>query len=413
MRLLHTSDLHLGRSLHGVNRDATFEKLLAWLLDTLRQEAVDCLIVSGDVFDNATPSHRMQRTYYRFLASIAANTQCRHVVITAGNHDSPSLLEAPDTLLEALNIHVVGRAGEDPADETRLLKDAAGNPEAVVIAVPYLRESDLRTSTENETQQDKESKIRAATAAHYRRAVDAALLLRGASNIPVIACGHLFAAGCEEIDEERSLYVGSLGLIPADAFPAEIDYLALGHLHKPQCLAGIPTRRYSGSPLVLDFSERNAVKSICLADFSGRACNVRTLPVPAFDTLVRIEGSEAVVRQSLARLVEQGRPVLCEVRHNEGIFAPDLASACRDLVQDSPVTLVRVISQALSLALLSPDENISDVEAVTPQEMFELFLRKQRENGLELDDALRTQLVEAHAEILNTLREAGSPICEF
>ena len=111
----------------------------------------------------------MQRAYYRFLASVATSTDCRHVIVTGGNHDSPSLLNAPDTLLEALNITVIGQATADPADEVVLLRDAAGTPLAVVAAVPYLRERDLRTSTENETQQDKEEKIRSATAEHYRR----------------------------------------------------------------------------------------------------------------------------------------------------------------------------------------------------------------------------------------------------
>ena len=128
MRFLHTSDLHLGRSLYGVNRDETFEKFLTWLTETIRTETIDCLIIAGDVFDNATPSHRMQRAYYRFLASVATSTDCRHVIVTGGNHDSPSLLNAPDTLLEALNITVIGQATADPADEVVLLRDAAGTP---------------------------------------------------------------------------------------------------------------------------------------------------------------------------------------------------------------------------------------------------------------------------------------------
>lgn len=191
MRFLHTSDLHLGRSLYGVNRDETFEKFLTWLTETIRTEAIDCLIIAGDVFDNATPSHRMQRAYYRFLASVATSTDCRHVIVTGGNHDSPSLLNAPDTLLEALNIIVVGQATADPADEVVLLRDATGTPLAVVAAVPYLRERDLRTSTENETQQDKEEKIRSATAEHYRHVTQTALELRGENDIPYIATGHL------------------------------------------------------------------------------------------------------------------------------------------------------------------------------------------------------------------------------
>lgn len=378
MRFLHTSDLHLGRSLYGVNRDETFEKFLVWLTETIRTESIDCLIIAGDVFDNATPSHRMQRAYYRFLASVATSTDCRHVIVTGGNHDSPSLLNAPDTLLEALNITVVGQATADPADEVVLLRDEDGKPIAVVAAVPYLRERDLRTSTENETQQDKEEKIRSATAEHYRRVTQTALELRGESDIPYIATGHLFAADGDPSDEERNLYIGSLGLIPASAFPTEIDYLALGHLHKAQRLAGDDTRRYSGSPVALDFSERRADKSVCIVETQGKACTVRQLEIPAFDTLVQITGNETTVTEELSALVAAGNPVLCEVLHTEGTFAPDLAAKCRDIVQNSAVTLVRVVSLTVAAAQLSVNDVVSDVESISPEKCLRFACKNRK-----------------------------------
>ena len=403
MRFLHTSDLHLGRSLYGVNRDETFEKFLVWLTETIRTESIDCLIIAGDVFDNATPSHRMQRAYYRFLASVATSTDCCHVIITGGNHDSPSLLNAPDTLLEALNITVVGQATADPADEVVLLRDEDGKPIAVVAAVPYLRERDLRTSTENETQQDKEEKIRSATAEHYRRVTQTALGLRGESDIPYIATGHLFA------DEERNLYIGSLGLIPASVFPTEIDYLALGHLHKAQRLAGDDTRRYSGSPVALDFSERRADKSVCIVETQGKACTVRQLEIPAFDTLVQITGDAASVLEELGKLVSAQEPVLCEVLHTEGNFAPDLAAKCRDAVQESVVTLVRVVSRTVAEAQLSVDDVVSDVEAISPEKMFALCLQKQEACGTEFSEELKKELTDAYDEILAIVRNEGEP----
>ena len=407
MRFLHTSDLHLGRALYGVSRDETYEKLLSWLIDTIRSESVDCLILSGDVFDNATPSHRMQRAYYRFLASVATATACRHVVVTGGNHDSPTLLNAPDTLLEALNITVVGEATTDPADEAVLLKNPEGKLLAVVAAVPYLRERDLRNSVENESQQDKEEKIRSATAEHYRRAVLAAETLRGQADIPLIAMGHLFAADCDPSTEEQNLYIGSLGLIPASAFPAAIDYLALGHLHKAQRLAGNDTRRYSGSPLALDFSERNGKKSVCIVESRGRSCTVRTLDVPTFDTLVQITGNKEAINRSLTKLIAAGTPVLCEILHTEGTFAPDLAAACRDQTQGTCVTLVRVVSQTIALAQLSLEDVVSEVDAITPEKMFELCLQKQESAGTVYDSDLKKQLTDAYGEILEIVRANG------
>ena len=411
MRILHTSDLHLGRSLYGVPRDETFERFLAWLLETIRTEAVDCLLIAGDVFDNATPTHRMQRAYYRVLAEAAVGTPCRHVVVTGGNHDSPTLLNAPDTLLGALNLRVVGQACADAADEVFALEDAEGKAVAVVAAVPYLRERDLTTSIENESQKDKEARLSQSVAAHYRAVTDAALTLRGEADIPILALGHLFAADCEGSDEERDLYVGSLGVVPAAAFPAEIDYLALGHLHKAQRLGGSDTRRYCGSPLQLDFSDRTETKSVCLIETEGRACRVRTLEVPAFDTLVRLTGTEEAVKAGLSELVAAGKPVLAEVQHTEGTFAPDLAVSCREIVSGSCVTLVRVVSRTVAQAQLSHDDVTDTVEAITPEAMFTLLLAKKEAAGEVFDDETKKELTAAYAEVLAQLRAKEEPAC--
>ena len=130
MKLLHTADLHLGRHLYGRRRHHEFAAFLDWLAATLEAEQVDVLVIAGDVFDTATPSPRSQAQYYQFLCRIAAGP-CRHVIITAGNHDSPAFLDAPRDILRALNVHVIGTARE-PADEVLLLRDRDGAPEAIV-----------------------------------------------------------------------------------------------------------------------------------------------------------------------------------------------------------------------------------------------------------------------------------------
>ena len=116
MNLLHTSDWHLGRTLYGKKRDDEFTAFLDWLLQTIEKEAIDVLIVAGDVFDTSAPSHFAQKLYYQFLCQVAASS-CRHVVVIAGNHDSPSFINAPQDLLAALNVHVIGQACENLADE--------------------------------------------------------------------------------------------------------------------------------------------------------------------------------------------------------------------------------------------------------------------------------------------------------
>ena len=161
MRVLHTSDWHLGRSLFGQKRYEEFSAFLDWLARTLQEKEVDVLVVSGDIFDSGTPSNRAQRLYYDFLRQVYLSS-CRHVVITAGNHDSPSMLGASREILQVLDVHVVGNLPEDPAEEIKVLRDAQGKVALIVCAVPFLRDADMRLVEEGESSGDKESKMQEA-----------------------------------------------------------------------------------------------------------------------------------------------------------------------------------------------------------------------------------------------------------
>ena len=165
LRFLHTSDWHLGRSLYGRKRYNEFSAFLDWLIQTIQEEKVDALLLAGDVFDTSTPSNRAQELYYRFLCRVAASC-CRHVVVVAGNHDSPSFLNAPKELLRALNVYVVGSMTEALADEVFVLH-ADDKPEAIVCAVPYLRDKDIRTVEPGETIDDKKTKLVEGLKNHY------------------------------------------------------------------------------------------------------------------------------------------------------------------------------------------------------------------------------------------------------
>ncbi len=404
MRLLHTSDIHLGRTLFGLKRDQTFAKFLDWLTDFIDQHHVDVLVIAGDIFDSATPSHSAQQQYFRFLSRLVASKQCRHAVIVAGNHDSATLINAPHDILEALDIHVVGAASENPADEVVVLKNADGQPEALVLAVPYLRERDVRISEENQSINDKERAIVEGTRRHYAKALAKALEIRKAlSNpeIPILATGHLFAADSSPAQDqcERSLYVGSLGLIPADVFDEQIDYVALGHLHRAQMLKKDPTRRYCGSPIALDFSENNQKKFVLMADFEKRQCTVTPVDVPAFDRLERVTGSKEEILQRLGELARLHEPMFCEVVHTQGEFAPQLAQQCRDVLEGSPVELVRVINRAMLEAVITSSDDIADVQTLTPEQMFSVRLSK----GDCFSEETKKALTLAYEEILQSI----------
>ena len=157
MKFLHTSDWHLGRSLYGRKRYDEFASFLDWLTQTIGNEGIDALLVAGDVFDTSTPSNRAQELYYNFLYRVSTSC-CRHVVVIAGNHDSPSFLNAPRELLRVLNVYVVGSMTEALEDEVVVLYRNE-QPEVIVCAVPYLRDKDIRTVEPGETIDDKNTKL--------------------------------------------------------------------------------------------------------------------------------------------------------------------------------------------------------------------------------------------------------------
>ena len=299
LTILHTSDWHLGRRLYGRMRYDEFEAFLSWLQDAISTQKVDVLIVAGDIFDTMTPSNRAQALYYEFLGKVSKSC-CQHIVIVAGNHDSPTFLDAPSNVLKFLNVHVIGTACEDLNDEVLVLDAADGTPHCIIAAVPYLRDRDVRSSAAGESADSKDANVIKGIRAHYdkvasiAKAQQAKLVEVHQRHIPIIATGHLFAAGgtTTEDDGVRELYVGSLGKISADMFDESFDYVALGHLHVPQRVGGRESIRYSGSPIAMGFGEAKQQKQVLLVQFGEveRALSESTI-IQLTNTVTTIEKS--------------------------------------------------------------------------------------------------------------------------
>ena len=276
LTILHTSDWHLGRRLYGRLRYEEFELFLHWLQDTISAQKVDILIVAGDIFDTMTPSNKAQALYYEFLGKVSRSC-CQHVVIVAGNHDSPTFLDAPSNVLKFLNVHVIGTACDDLEDEVLVLGDDDNNPHCIIAAVPYLRDRDVRSSSAGESADSKDANVIAGICEHYDNVADIAkskqadLIKTHQRYIPIVATGHLFASGGKTTEDDgvRELYVGSLGKISADMFNDGFDYVALGHLHVPQRVGGRESIRYSGSPIAMGFGEAKQQKQVLLVQFGA------------------------------------------------------------------------------------------------------------------------------------------------
>ncbi|WP_369958246.1 exonuclease SbcCD subunit D C-terminal domain-containing protein [Psychrobacter sp. CLB018] len=274
LTILHTSDWHLGRRLYGRMRYEEFEAFLSWLQETISAQKVDVLIVAGDIFDTMTPSNRAQALYYEFLGKVS-KLCCEHIVIVAGNHDSPTFLDAPSQVLKFLNVHVIGTACDDLNDEVLVLDAIDGTPHCIIAAVPYLRDRDVRGSHAGESADSKDTNVIKGIRAHYDEVASIAkarqehLSDAHQRHIPIIATGHLFAAGSKTTEDDgvRDLYVGSLGQISADMFDECFDYVALGHLHVPQRVGGCEHIRYSGSPIAMGFGEAKQQKQVLLVEF--------------------------------------------------------------------------------------------------------------------------------------------------
>ena len=419
MKILHTSDWHLGQALYGRKRYEEFRLFLDWLLQTMRRESVDALLVAGDVFDSGLPSNQAQSLYYRFLCE-AALGPCRHVILTAGNHDSPSFLDAPRPLLHALNVHVIGHALE-PADEVLLLNDREGRPELIVCAVPFLRDRDLYKASPGDTVNDRDRILAQNMGEHYRLCAEKAEQLRSEASkrfpnapaLPVIAMGHLFAAGGLVSDDDgvRDLRIGSLGQISANIFPDSFDYVALGHLHRPQKVNGREHIRYSGSPLPMGFGEAGQKKQILLLECEGRNVSVRAVDVPLFQKLESLSGDLPELESRLAELSLSGESVWTEALYTGPGVVSDLREQLLKKVSCA-VEILRVRTAHGPAASLADADAPASLEEMSVYDVFERRLDDlEQEAGLAEEQ--RQSLRETYAEAVRDLLqgEEGDEEC--
>ena len=401
LTVLHTSDWHIGRTLYGRKRYEEFEAFLTWLAETIQQNEIDVLLVAGDVFDSSTPSHRSQELYYRFLCRIAASS-CRHVVVVAGNHDSPSFLNAPRELLKALDVHVAGSVFESIEDEVLVLRDGKDTPELIVLAVPYLRDRDIRMAEAGESVEDKERKLTDGIRNHYAMVAASAEQKKAEAgrNVPVIAMGHLFTAGGQTVEGDgvRELYVGSLAHVTHEIFPASLDYVALGHLHTPQKVHPSETIRYSGSPLPMGFGEANQPKSVCQVEFHNATPTVQLIDVPVFQRLERVKGDWNGISSRILELSATDSQAWLEVIYDGDEVIGDLRERLEATIAGTQMEILRVRNNRMIERVLG---QIHDEETLDDLNVNDVFGRCLAVH--EVPEEQRPELLRAYQETLSSL----------
>jgi len=404
LRVLHTSDWHLGQHFMGKTRQAEHQAFCAWLLEQVRAHQVDVLLIAGDVFDTGSPPSYAREQYYRLVVDLR-DAGCALVVL-GGNHDSPAMLGESRSLLAQLGTHVVPGVGVDLAEQVLVLKDRAGQPGAILCAIPFIRPRDVMSSQAGQSAQDKQQSLQQAIAEHYRALHELALSKREALGqaLPIIATGHLTTVGASASESVREIYVGSLEAFPTSAFPPA-DYIALGHIHRPQKVGGLEHIRYCGSPIALSFDEARQQKEVLLLQFGEAALHsITALPVPVFQPMASLCGSLKELADAIAEIAKQGtpeRPVWLEVQVSTDDYLSDLQSRINALCEGHPVEVLRIRRERGNASANLTSEARETLDELSVEDV---FARRLQQEALQEEDAQRLQGL--YRQVLETLPNA-------
>ena len=398
MKILHTADWHLGKRLHKQELIEEHQLFFEWLIKTIKEREIDVLLIAGDIFDLSNPPTEARALYYWFLRQMIEQ-RCK-IIITGGNHDSASMLNAPKDILSLLNVVVVGGATAKIEDEIFDLG------EVIICAVPYLRDMDIRQAIDAEEVGGRVEAVRKGIKNHYD--LLASYCRENYAKIPIIAMGHLYAQGCITSESEREIQIGNLAAFGESDFSEVFDYVALGHIHRPQRVGGKEHIRYSGSPIALSFSEKNDLKIVIELEISsGKIERIEEISVPKFRVLKKISGDFIKVKSHLTDFLHDSTlKAFLEVEVIEELYNPLLIRELNEIIlifdDDRAAILkhrIQFINEVNSTdELFHEGQNIDDI---TETEI--LVKRLEKENGL--SEEHRVLLMEAFTELLQMVKE--------
>ena len=402
IRILHTADWHLGQTFFGYDRTQEHEHFLDWLAGVLTKNKIDVLIVAGDVFDVSNPSAASQRMFYRFIHRVTTENPRLQLVVVAGNHDSAARLESPLPLLQEMRTEIKGivRKQNGKIDYEHLLvelKNAAGEVEALCLAVPFLRQGDYPVvETEGNPYAEGVKEL-------YARLLKYALKKR-TDGQALVAVGHLLATGSEiaEKDHSERIIIGGLESVSPESFPEQIVYTALGHIHKAQRVSGRENIRYAGSPLPMSFAEKHyhhGVVKVTLDE--GWAVEIEKLEYTPLVRLLSIPATEAAAPDEVLdelhglELPEDEPMPYLEVKVKLSEPEPMLRQQVEEILEGKPVRLARIVSFYRQAAEGSVEE---EVLTAGLQEMNPLQIVKAT-----FENSYQTEMPE---ELVNLFQEA-------
>ena len=388
MRIIHTSDWHLGHTLMDKTREEEMRSFFSFLIDVLIKERVDALLISGDIFDTGTPSNAALSLYYSFLASIK-NTECKDVFIIAGNHDSPSLLSAPKEILEMVNVHIYATK-EDI--EPYVIDD-----KVVVLPIPFPRDQELRRLVQGGTIREEDDRLRLAIEELYKTETEKTA--SAYPSLPIVAMGHLMASNIN-VEDKPDLYIGGLGTIDSGSFPKALSYVALGHIHKKMNLNSSGTLCYSGSPIPFSFKEAKDTKVLKLVEIEGSETKVSDITIPRFRNLFQIKGDKESIEKELKSLVEDKEEGWVSIEITESGVSSSLRSFCEGITEQTGLEIIHIKDTTVSKRLLETEEEIESLDSLSEEDIFSKFLDEK-----EIKNERKDDLLTLFREILQQLEE--------
>ena len=399
MKILHTSDWHLGQHFMGKSRRDEHKAFIVWLLALVDSESIDAVIIAGDIFDTGSPPSYAREMYHQLVLDMKAR-ECQ-LVIVAGNHDSVSMLNESKSLLSYLDTQVSSQANLDDLESHVIaLKDKSGEVAAWVCAVPYLRPKDVMKSTAGQSEQDKKLGLLQHIGDFYQQVFELACEKNKALKLPVpiIGTGHLTAMGGQVSESVRDLYVGTLEALPTSVFP-KFDYLALGHIHRAQAITKDGRFRYSGSPIPLSFDELGRDKSLVVIDtaafgdqalamdlFDERQEPIQLHTIPTFQPMQSLKGNLKDVLKQIADLpltesktkdgsILEGKNLWLEVTVIADEYLSDVHKRLVEAIEGKPIELLRVMRKSAVETKRDAFESRQTLSELTVKEVFEKSLQ--------------------------------------
>ncbi|XPF95531.1 exonuclease subunit SbcD [Colwellia sp. RE-S-Sl-9] len=383
MKILHTSDWHLGQHFYGKSRAKEHQLFLDWLLEQVQENSIDAVIVAGDIFDTGTPPSYAREMYFDFISQMH-NIHCQ-LIIMAGNHDSVAMLGESKTLLKSLSTRVIPAVSDNIDEQVFTINNKQGEAQAVICGIPFIRPRDVIKSSAGQSASQKQQSLQQAISGHYQTLFDQAENL-SKGQYPIIATGHLTTVGVTTSESVRDIYIGTLEAFPANAFP-DADYIALGHIHRAQKVAKTEHIRYCGSPIPLSFDEASQTKRIVMIEFlaSGKKDKferiISEIDIPCFQPLVTlktnleslnkdIEPYLSLVDSSSSDLQDNTK-IWLDIEINSAEYLQDLTARIETLIEDFPVEILLIRRSKKARELMPSHQKKITLNELSLDEVFE------------------------------------------